>query len=134
MKLFTASGVATLFSILAPVTAISVPNIGRGITVPNPDRNFSFLCENGRSYAKDYLIGKVQEGRTIMRHPNAHIDYPVQLNYLNYHIVGPLWYYPVNLPAPADFVVFNTNSQIAGVATYVDLPYGEIPFRACSLN
>ncbi|CCU76089.1 putative candidate secreted effector protein [Blumeria hordei DH14] len=134
MKLFTASGVATLFSILAPVTAVSVPNSGRGITVPNPDRNFSFLCENGRSYAKDYLIGKVEEAINILRDPDTHYDFPVQLNHLNYHILGPLWYYPVNLPAPSDFVVFNTNSRIAGVATYVDLPYGEMTFRACSLN
>ncbi|EPQ67802.1 putative secreted effector protein [Blumeria graminis f. sp. tritici 96224] len=96
MKLFTTSGIATLFNVLAPVIAMSIANARTRISVPAPGSNFSFLCENGRRYQKNYLQGAVQEARSIMSNQFSHIGYPLSLNHLDYDIPGNVWYHPLN--------------------------------------
>ncbi|CAD6504324.1 BgTH12-06055 [Blumeria graminis f. sp. triticale] len=132
MKLFTTSGIATLFNVLAPVIAMSIANARTRISVPAPGSNFSFLCENGRRYQKNYLQGAVQEARSIMSNQFSHIGYPLSLNHLDYDIPGNVWYHPLNLHNADDFVVFSPSSQIAGVATCETHPDGHLTFSPCS--
>ncbi|CCU76094.1 CSEP0343 putative effector protein [Blumeria hordei DH14] len=157
MKLFTISGAAKLFFILAPVIAMP-DNYHSGSTpVPDQDNDFSFYCPSDQIYNKNYLISVVQEARQIMRDSYTQYVYPSTFNHFNYDIIGELWHYPLtgnDKPmkfscfarflklingfnvlvsyGAQDFVVFNTNNDIAGVAHRKSVN-GRSIFEPCSL-
>ncbi|CAD6504335.1 BgTH12-06066 [Blumeria graminis f. sp. triticale] len=134
MKPITISGVATLFCILVPVTAMSGQAASVLVQVPNPNSNFSFLCPNGRDYDKNYLIRIIEMGRQIMRNSRIQSYNPSHFNDIQYNINGDQWCYPLTEEnGTKDFVVFNSHDQIAGVVTRTDLTSGREDYRPCTI-
>ncbi|SZF02888.1 unnamed protein product [Blumeria hordei] len=95
MKLFTISGAATLFGIFAPATVMA-GFTGRLMLSPqNQHKEFSFLCEDERSYNKEFLEVAVTHALQLMGDPHPEQLYPAEFNFLPYAISGPLWYQPL---------------------------------------
>ena len=133
MKFFTIGSVSALFCILGPVTAMSNKSKQQPLPVPKPNQEFTMSCQNGNSYEKSQLVLAVQTAKQVMGPNNTHNGYPFRLNWPPYEIPGQLWYYPVaEGQGIQDFVVFNTNDQIAGVVTRHVFNGQEI-FRPCEI-
>ena len=116
MKLFTISGAVTLFSILAPVTAMSGTTAAPPLEVSDQNRDFQFWCAEGRWYTKEFIKAMVDNVIPLIGNPDPEQLYPSQFTMLAYKVPGPLWYQPLLRFGPDDFVIFNQRGQIAGVA------------------
>ncbi|CAD6504323.1 BgTH12-06054 [Blumeria graminis f. sp. triticale] len=132
MKLFTISGATTLFCILAIVTAMSDYQDPALSPVPDQNSDFIFNCPSGQTYVKDYLMRVVRGARQIMSNPHLHKSYPYHFNDILYNIDGQQWCYPLfGNDLIHDYVVFNTNNEIAGVAHRMTFNREEDEFEAC---
>ncbi|CCU76096.1 putative candidate secreted effector protein [Blumeria hordei DH14] len=134
MKLFTISGAATLFGIFAPA-AVMAGFTGRLMLSPqNQHKEFSFLCVDERSYNKEFMVAVVANALQLMRDPHPEQLYPEKFNFLPCAISGPLWYQPLYNYGPDDFIIFNEEREIAGVATCEDQNDGSVWCEECDLT
>ncbi|CAD6498873.1 BgTH12-04531 [Blumeria graminis f. sp. triticale] len=84
------------------------------------NRNFSFECPTGTKFTKAELLQVVLFAKQFIRPDKPDIQYPDKFVHFGYDIPGYLWYYPMaGGPGPHDFVVFNTDNRIVGVASRV---------------
>ncbi|CCU83258.1 putative effector protein, partial [Blumeria hordei DH14] len=99
-----------------------------------PNQEFSFSCPNSRVSKKIHLIQVVQTARQLMDQNDTDNGYPSTFNQLSYDITGALWHHPLEGGLGGqDFVIFNTDNVIVGVATR-NVFNDRVVFRSCQIT
>ncbi|CAD6504333.1 BgTH12-06064, partial [Blumeria graminis f. sp. triticale] len=135
MKLFTYSEAITLFSILAPVTAMAIHQGPELIAAPNRNSDFSFYCRSGKSYNKNYLMGEVRDAINLIGESRTFLIHPEPFEEVQYQISGEQWFYPLQAYyGSRDHVVFTRDAQVAGVVHLMIRDNGERYYDPCIIT
>ncbi|VCU38980.1 BgtE-20072-2 [Blumeria graminis f. sp. tritici] len=127
MKFFTISGISTLFCIIAPVTALE--------PVPDMKRNFSFECPTGNEFTKAALLQRVLFVNQFIFPYKPDLQSYYKFVRFGYDIPEIVHHYPMEEgPGPHDFVIFNINNRIVGVASRVFSRSGDDIFLPCKFT